>query len=171
MSGSLVIQDSSEISVARGSVSIFVLFRPPANCMTPPTLGRATFFTLSTDSSRNTLIDTPRIMFNQISGHPMAQSSWYITVAITPSDLNYQREIVTMIALSWKWHTLPLKMLLLLLSRFSHVWLCVTPQTVPHQASQSLGFSRQEHWSGLPFPSPMHESEKLKWSRSVVSDS
>ena len=27
-------------------------------------------------------------------------------------------------------------------------------------APQSLGFSRQEHWSGLPFPSPMHESEK-----------
>ena len=38
-----------------------------------------------------------------------------------------------------------------------------------HQASQSLGFSRQEHWSGLPFPSPMHGSEK--WSCSVVSDS
>ena len=37
--------------------------------------------------------------------------------------------------------------------------------------SPSLGFSRQEHWSGLPFPSPMHESEKWKWSRSVVSDS
>ena len=33
----------------------------------------------------------------------------------------------------------------------------------------SLGFSRQEHWSGLPFPSPMHENEKWKWSRSVVS--
>ena len=28
-----------------------------------------------------------------------------------------------------------------------------------HQALLSLGFSRQEHWSGLPFPSPMHESE------------
>ena len=28
-----------------------------------------------------------------------------------------------------------------------------------HQAPQSLGFSSQEHWSGLPFPSPMHESE------------
>ena len=28
------------------------------------------------------------------------------------------------------------------------------------QGSPSLGFSRQEHWSGLPFPSPMHESEK-----------
>ena len=33
------------------------------------------------------------------------------------------------------------------------------------------GFSRQEHWNGLPFPSPRYESEKWKWSRSVVSDS
>ena len=33
-----------------------------------------------------------------------------------------------------------------------------------------MGFSRQKHWSGLPFPPPMHESEKSKWSRSVVSD-
>ena len=40
-----------------------------------------------------------------------------------------------------------------------------------HQAPPSLGFSRQEHWSGLPFPSPMHGSEKWKWSRSVVPDS
>ena len=40
-----------------------------------------------------------------------------------------------------------------------------------HQVPPSLGFSRQEHWSGLPFPSPMHESEKWKWSRSVMSDS
>ena len=31
-----------------------------------------------------------------------------------------------------------------------------------HQAPLSLGFSRQEHWNGLPFPSPMHESEKWK---------
>ena len=50
--------------------------------------------------------------------------------------------------------------LLLLLGRFSRVRLCVTPQTAAHQAPPSLGFSRQEHWSGLPFPSPMHESEK-----------
>ena len=40
-----------------------------------------------------------------------------------------------------------------------------------HQAPPSLGFSRHEHWSGLPFPSPMQESEKWKWSCSVVSDS
>ena len=61
--------------------------------------------------------------------------------------------------------------MLLLLSHFSHVQLCATPETAPQQAPLSLGFSRQEHWSGLPFPSPMHESEKWKWSRSVVSNS
>ena len=51
------------------------------------------------------------------------------------------------------------------------VRLCATPYTAAHQAPPSLGFSRQEHWSGLPFPSPMHESEKWKWSRSAMSDS
>ena len=51
-------------------------------------------------------------------------------------------------------------LLLLLLSHFSRVRLCAIPQTAAHQAPLSLGFSRQEHWSGLPFPSPMHESEK-----------
>ena len=51
-------------------------------------------------------------------------------------------------------------LLLLLLSHFSRVRLCVTPWTAAHQAPPSLGFSRQEHWSGLPFPSPVHESEK-----------
>ena len=56
--------------------------------------------------------------------------------------------------------TKPLLLLLLLLSRFSPVQLCATPQTAAHQAPPSLGFFRQEHWSGLPFPSPMHESEK-----------
>ena len=34
--------------------------------------------------------------------------------------------------------------------------------TAAHQAPLSLGFSRQEHWSGLAFPSPMHESEKWR---------
>ena len=37
-----------------------------------------------------------------------------------------------------------------------------------HQALPSLGFSRQEHWSGLPFPSPTHESEKKVKSLSLV---
>ena len=44
--------------------------------------------------------------------------------------------------------------LLLLLSRFSRVPLFTTSWTIVHQASLSMGFSRQEHWSGLPWPSP-----------------
>ena len=60
-------------------------------------------------------------------------------------------------------------LLLLLLSRFSRVRLCATPQTAAHQAALSLGFSRQEHWSGLPFPSPMHESEKWDMLQSPFS--
>ena len=36
----------------------------------------------------------------------------------------------------------------------SHVQLFVTPWTVAHQTPPSMGFSRQEYWSGLPFPSP-----------------
>ena len=45
--------------------------------------------------------------------------------------------------------------MLLLLSRFSRVRLCATPQMAAHQAPLSTGFSRQEYWSGLPFPSPL----------------
>ena len=36
----------------------------------------------------------------------------------------------------------------------SRVWLFVTPWTAAHQAPLSIGFPRQEHWNGLPFPSP-----------------
>ena len=64
---------------------------------------------------------------------------------------------------AWKWKV---KVKLL-----SCVRLLATRWTAAHQAPSSLGFSRQEHWSGLPVPSPVHESEKWKWSRSVVSDS
>ena len=45
-------------------------------------------------------------------------------------------------------------LLLLLLRRFSHVRLCATPWTAAHQAPLSIGFSRQEYWSGVPLPSP-----------------
>ena len=68
-------------------------------------------------------------------------------------------------------NNVPKMLLLLLLSCVSCVRRCATSETAAHQASPSLGFSRQEHWSGLPFPPPMHGSEKWKWSRSVVSDS
>ena len=63
-----------------------------------------------------------------------------------------------MLGVTWGYELLLL--LLLLLSCVSCVQLCATPQMAAHQAPLSLGFSRQEHWSGLPFPSPMHESEE-----------
>ena len=40
------------------------------------------------------------------------------------------------------------------LKLLSHVRLFATPWTVAYQAPPSMGFSRQEYWSGLPFPSP-----------------
>ena len=62
-------------------------------------------------------------------------------------------------------------LLLLLLSHFSRVRLCATPQMAAHQAPPSLGFSRQEHWSGVSFPSPMHESEsEVSQSCPTLSD-
>ena len=62
--------------------------------------------------------------------------------------------------------------MLLLLSRFSRVRLCATPQTAAHQALLSLGFSRQEHWSGLPLPSPCNRNNHVlssfsHWSKSL----
>ena len=64
--------------------------------------------------------------------------------------------IVQGVAKSWtQLSDFPYNQTMLLLSRFSRVRLCATPQTAAHQAPPSLGFSRQEHWSGLPFPSPM----------------
>ena len=68
-------------------------------------------------------------------------------------------------ALKWMWVLQSLEraysqVSLLLLSHVSRVRLCATPWTAAHQAPLSMGFSRQEHWSGLPFPSPTHESEK-----------
>ena len=90
------------------------------------------------------------------------QYNWHVTLV---SDAQHTDSKFVRIV-SWL-----AQLLLLLLSRFSRVWPCATPQTAAHQAPLSLGFSRQEHWSGLPFPSPVHENEKSKWSHSVVSDS
>ena len=58
-------------------------------------------------------------------------------------------------------------LLLLLLSRFSRVQLLATPWIAAHQAPPSMGFSRQEYWSGVPLPSPRNgmdltEAEDMK---------
>ena len=47
----------------------------------------------------------------------------------------------------------------------SHVWLFATPWTVAYQAPPSMGFSRQECWSGLPFPSSRGSSRPRNWTR------
>ena len=61
---------------------------------------------------------------------------------------------------TWKW-----KGKVKLLSR---VWLFATPWTVAHQAPPSMGFSRQEYWSGVPLPSPKIFINTLKLYYSVL---
>ena len=55
-----------------------------------------------------------------------------------------------------EWGAIAFSMHACMLSCFSRVQLCATPWTAAYQASLSMGFSRQEHWSGLPFPSPFY---------------
>ena len=110
-------------------------------------------------------------IINVVEDHRSEDTSWrYLSLG-----KSHRPATVTVI---FKWHHnyrpclwLNTTLLLLLLSHFSHVQLGATPQTAAHQAPLSLGFSRQEYWTGLPFPSPMHEREKWKWSRSVLSNS
>ena len=119
--------------------------------------------------SQHALHDTPHL----------AKNSWFITSAILSTFCKFIgfcishkyswkifSSLQTLVAIA---HPVLLLLLLLLLSRFSCVQLCVTPKTAAHQAPPSLGFSKQEHWSGLPFPSPVHESEKWKWSQSCLT--
>ena len=76
--------------------------------------------------------------------NPMDRGTWQATFhGVTESDM---MEWLTLShLLGWKWSEV---------KSLSHVRLFVTPWTVAHQASPSMGFSRQEYWSGLPFPSP-----------------
>ena len=84
---------------------------------------------------------------------------------------------------AWKWKVK--------VKSLSRVWLLATPWTAAYQAPPSIGFSRQEYWSGLPLPSPLYvlktynlvfvlwtvkieqgkgENEKLKdWLRGLTS--
>ena len=44
----------------------------------------------------------------------------------------------------------------IMLSHFSRVRLCATPWSAAYQAPPSMGFSKQEYWSGVPLPSPIY---------------
>ena len=71
---------------------------------------------------------------------------------IKPGRESKKRRVVRL-HVNWRGHQLEI-MFVHILSSFSRVWLCATPWTVAHQAPLSMGFSRQEYWSGLPCPSP-----------------
>ena len=62
-----------------------------------------------------------------------------------------QARILEWVAISfsnaWKWKVK--------VKSLSRVWLLATPWTAAHQAPPSMGFSRQEYWSGVPLPSPI----------------
>ena len=63
---------------------------------------------------------------------------------------------------AWKWKVK--------VKPFSHVRLAVTPWTAAYQAPLSMGFSRQEYWSGLPLPSPVTEHAYTKNKRINLTD-
>ena len=50
----------------------------------------------------------------------------------------------------------------------NHVWLIATPWTAAHQAPPSMGFSRQEYWSGVPLLSPMTNLDSILRSRDIT---
>ena len=93
-------------------------------------------------------------------------SHWSLDLVLASCHRNIMVKLMTVCILDWRMgahcggHCRHL--LLSMLSRFSRVRICATPEMAAHQAPPSLGFSRQEHWSGLPFPSPIYESEKWK---------
>ena len=66
---------------------------------------------------------------------------------------------------AWKWKVK--------IKSLSRAWLLVTPQTAAHQAPPSMGFSRQEYWSGVPLPSPCQELEDAfsMWFTHMVESS
>ena len=79
-------------------------------------------------------------LFLTVLGLHCCQSSWLLILQFP--GLNKEKRY-------------SLSILVSVLSRFSYVWLFATPWTVDHQAPPSMSFSRQEYWSGLPFPCPI----------------
>ena len=62
---------------------------------------------------------------------------------------------------AWKWKVK--------VKSLSRVWLSATPRTAAYQAPPSIGFSRQEYWSGMPLPSPNTCIDISKFPRSWIS--
>ena len=91
-------------------------------------------------SCRGNLLPLPLLCFSTIFLH-FNKITIYGVQSFIPLHCNSSREVSFLTRI----------LLLLLLSHFSRVRLCVTPYMAAHQASPYLGFSRQEHWSGCHF--------------------
>ena len=63
---------------------------------------------------------------------------------------------------AWKWKVK--------VKSLSPVWFFATPRTAAYQAPPSMGFSRQEYWSGVPLPSPLFELRSVKYKAQWWSD-
>ena len=76
----------------------------------------------------------------------------------SPPGSSVRGQGLNLVPLHWEHRVLatgpPGKSLILSVCVLSHIHFFATPWTVAHQAPLSVGFSRQEYWSGLPFPSP-----------------
>ena len=85
--------------------------------------------------------------------HPSSDSTWSLTWKDSLNPLEFLTEI-TWCRHEWLNHRTFVTKLCCMLSRFNHVWLFVTLWTVARQNLLSMGFSRQEYWSGLPCSPP-----------------
>ena len=140
--------------------------------MVPPNLHHLTaiifFVQLISFAIVITPFDLQAELFGQSKSHSTYQrvqeslSSWDFLCYENSTEKSVWTGIISNLELLPTFGASHFYLLLLLLSRLSRVQLCATQWTAAHQAPQSLGFSRQEHWSELPFPSPMQESEKSK---------
>ena len=97
--------------------------------------------------------------------NPMDRGAWWAAVhgvaksRTRLSDFTFTFHFHTLewVAISfsnaWKWKVK--------VKSFSHARLLATPWTAAHQDTPSMGFSRQEYWSGVPLPSPANVHKKL----------
>ena len=94
-----------------------------------------------------------RVFSNESTLHMRRPKYWSFSFSISPSN-----EHPGLISFRMDW--LDLLGVLAAAKLLQSCLILCDPINSSPPGSPSLGFSRQEHWSGLPFPSPMHESEK-----------
>ena len=88
---------------------------------------------------------------------------WYLTVVVICISVIINDWIAIAFSIVWKWKVK--------VKSLSCVRLVTTPWTAAYQAPPSMGFSRQEYWSGLPLPSPRLVLMKFKSKlRHIIED-